>query len=131
MAKQTTSTGDERQEELRRNYLQAIENRHGDLADAKSDDEAFAVLDNITKAGNALMKSIKEGLEGNAPAIETVFKDLKSANDLVETGRKNAEKLASLFGKMKTATDSATGLATALEKAAKAGKTPKAAKTNS
>ncbi len=113
------SSASDRQAELRKNYLQAIENRESDLADTKSDEEAFVVLANVSAARDALLRSVRAGLSSNADQIEKAFKALQAANQNVEEGRRRAEKLVVLLNKLTSATSSAADLAKALERAKK------------
>ena len=113
---QPMSTTDQRLAELRKNYLQAIEHREADLADSKSDEEAFKVLANVGAARDALLAAIRAGLTGNAAAIESAYKALATGNQVIEAARKAQEKLTSLLKKLAGTTSAATDLAKALGK---------------
>jgi hypothetical protein len=113
------STADQRLTELRRNYLQAIENRAEDLADSKSKEEAIKIINNVNAARDALLEAIEAGLSGNAAAIEAAYKALAAGNQEIEAARKAQEKLVSMLKKLAGATSAATGLAKALGKANK------------
>lgn len=110
------STADQRLMELRKNYLQAIENRETDLSDSKSEAEAFKVLSNVNAARDALLMAIRAGLSGNAAQIENAYKALVAGNNAVESARKAQEKLSALLRKLSGATSAATDLTKALAK---------------
>jgi len=115
----TTSTPDQRLAELRKNYLQSIENLESDLSDSKSDEEASKILANVGAARDALLEAIRAGLAANNAAIETAHKALVTGNHAVEAARKADEKLVALLKKLASATSAATNLAKALTKGKK------------
>jgi len=96
--------------ELEKNYSQALINEPQDLSEATDTGMVTAIQINVATAGQAYWTAVKDALNKSGQAVEDAYQAARAANEAVARARANSERLPTLLGKLKTATDAATKL---------------------
>ena len=102
------STSDDRIALIKSNYQDALDNEPHDLAAALTAADVTGVQANLATARNAFYTAAAADLSNSGDAIEDAYKVAQSAQQLVKQARAASEKIATLLGKLQTATEKAT-----------------------
>jgi hypothetical protein len=75
-------------------FQAAYSRRAADLKEAKSKEQAAAILDNVDKLQIAYLEAAKQALDANGAAIEAAYQAAKAAAQEVEKAYQDAKGLA-------------------------------------
>lgn len=104
------STSDQRFEEVKTNYINALLNERDDIARAATPSDVSAIQANAAQAGAIFYQTAADKLGSTDPLAEQAYQAAVAANKAVVAARQSAATIPQLLTKLADATDAATGL---------------------
>jgi hypothetical protein len=104
------STSDDLLSVIQSIYLDALNNEPNDLAQATTPAQVTAVQANLATAKSAYYAAAAAAFAGAAPGLEAAYASAQAALSAVKASRTASESIATLLGKLNTATNAGTSI---------------------
>jgi hypothetical protein len=104
------SSADDRLSVIQDIYVDALNNEPQDLAQATTPALVAAVQANVANARSTYYSAAAAALTSAAPGVETAYASAQAALAAVKAARSASESIATLLGKLNTATSAGTSL---------------------
>lgn len=104
------STSDERFEEVKTNYVNALLSERDDISRATSAGDVSKIQVNVAQAAVAFYETAADRLSAQSASAEQAYKAAVTANEAVVRARQTAMAIAQLIGLLTQATNAANSL---------------------